>query len=651
MNLKNISIRFRLLFAFLLLQAACNCFSQTIDFSGEEYDKNKNYLLKDGWEFYFNKLYVPGESLGDTPTVVSVPSSWKSYDVDGKKLPVTGYGSYRIKIKLPKNTPREFGIVTNRVKIAHSVYINGVKVGGDGLPTMYKETTKNSANLVISRVNLPEGVNEIEVVIAVSNFVYTRGGIDEIPYFAELDRVTAEKHNQELISAFIGGAFFLIGLYHFAIWYRRCVEYASLIFSIFCLTGSVRVFVSGAKVLLEFVPGLPSEILLSADFWTVFNAIPVMHLYVRYLFPSVFNWTIAKITMAVWFALMLVILFTPLGVQATVVPIFEIYVIFVFIHILYVGVKAVSQKLESSILFTFAFIIVVVTGINDILVDRNWLHSVFLFHFGILFFTFGQAVVLSERFTNVFVLLEQLNKTLEKQVDDRTKELRVSKERSDKLYEETKLLSSRLDGILEEERKTIAMLLHDSFGASLVGFRMKLSAIKDQVSKGQLAIESTVSTIEKMVDEVNGIYTKTRSIVKGLRPELIDVIGLKAALESLTSNYNISDDFHIYLTVEGELGNFREDVSISIFRICQEAITNIVKYAKATQVFIVLAVEGDWVNLTVIDNGIGFNTTEKSGIGLIGMREKTHKLKGVFTLESHPGQGTTISLKIPLTAS
>jgi signal transduction histidine kinase len=575
-----------------------------------------------------------------------LPSPWKNYTVDNRLLPATGYGTYRIVVKLPKDTPNDFAIVTNRIKIAHSVFANGKRVGGDGNPSTTKTGTQSSSTYKISRIsNL--NTNELEIIIHVSNFIYPRGGMDEIPFIGDYDRITNENNQRLVLSAFIGGAFFLIGLYHLALWYRRRVELPSLVFSLFCLTGAIRVFVSGDKGILLFIHPIPSEILLSLDFWSVFTAIPIMHFYVQLLFPTIFHKKYIYPTAIMWTILMLVCVFGTLTIKAQVVPIFEIYVAYVFVHILYVGIKAVRNKVESSILFTTVFIIVILTGINDILLERAAISTVFLFHWGILIFTFAQAVVLSHRFTNVFVELEQLNLSLEKQVADRTKELSDSKAISDTLHKQTKLLSGRLNEILEKERKQIAMSLHDSLGASLIGFRMKLTAIKNRLIKNTNLPDDMDNAFQSMIDEINLIYNNTRLMVRNLRPELIDVFGLKAALESLIAENNgNNNDRKIYLNVEGSIDKLDENCGISIFRICQEAITNVIKYAHATEMFIVITGEEKALTLSIHDNGIGFDPSQNIGIGLIGMREKAEDLRGTFEIESHIGEGTTITIEM-----
>lgn len=619
--------------------------AQLVDFSAQKYDPSKQYLIIGKWEFYSNSFLKSKSETNQTPILVDLPSSWGTYQLAGKLVPNYGYGTYYIKVKLPQNT-HNLALVTNRIKLAHNVYVNGHLIGGDGTPADTRKKTYNSANLVISRIPDSDQLSEIEIAIQVSNFVYPRSGIDEIPYICDADSIQNAQIKRLIESAFMGGAFFLIGLYHLALWYRRRVEWPSLIFSIFCLTGSLRVFVAGAKAITAFIPGLPSEILLTLDLWTVYTAIPFMHFYVYLLFPTIFNKYFLRGSIVVWVVLTFIVLFTSLTLQARAIPFFEFYVLLVFTHILSVGISAIRQRLESSILFTSVFVVVILTGINDILVERRLIPSYFSFHYGILIFTFAQAVVLSRRFTNVFGELERLNENLEQQVLARTKELSKSKEDSERLHQETKLLSSKLDSILEDERKSIAMVMHDSLGASLVGFKHKLASLKGRIFSSTQN-EPVMQTIDEMIKDVNKIYDKTRVIVSNLRPELIDVFGLKSALEAFIKDYNAAGDLLVTLDVIGDIDNLEERVGISLFRICQESVTNVIKHARATEVNIVFKSTADRVVLTIEDNGVGFDTAKHIGIGLIGMREKVQSLNGSLQIESTVNIGTRLTFTLP----
>jgi signal transduction histidine kinase len=615
------------------------------DLSNQEFDQAREYKLEGKWEFYWNEFLEPkGDGIHSEPILVNIPSTWNKYK--DKTLPILGFGTYKATIILPHNFPDDLAIVTNRVKTAHAIYINGKFVGGDGTPGQTSSTSFNSQNLTIHRLKNIPASGRLEIIIHVSNFIYPRGGFDEVPVIGFAPFLENKNNKQIILTAFMAGAFLLIGLYHFALWIRRKAELTSLVFALLCTTGAVRMFFSGSKLIIFYLPKIPAETMLKIDYLTAFLLVPIMHTYVALLFPGKYSKPVYLTADVAFLFITAITLFCSVYVVGIIVPYYEVYIIFVFLHIFVIGLQAIRQRKESAILFTIVFGVVILSGISDIFVDRGWIRSYFSFHLAILLFILAQAVVLSRRFTNVFIDLEQLNRTLESQVFERTNELSKSKETSDKLHRETKLLSLSLNNILESERKSIAMVLHDSMGASLIGVRTRISSIKLKISSLIATPDEIIQQFDSAIEEMNVIYNKNRNLVRNLRPELIDVLGLKTAIESLVNEYNKNNIFYVDLKVTGDIDKLPE-----IFRICQEAVTNIIKYAKASEVIISLAANDELLKLKIIDNGNGFNVSDVIGIGLIGMREKVDNLKGKFTISSTIGTGTAIEIELPISSS
>ena len=197
------------------------------------------------------------------------------------------------------------------------------------------------------------------------------------------------------------------------------------------------------------------------------------------------------------------------------------------------------------------------------------------------------------------------------------------------------LRKSMLD-IQEKERKTIASNLHDSLGQKLVASKMFLSQLEDD-SAGALLRASKL--IDQSIDEI-------RSLSKNLSLYTIQGLGLKSAIEDVMSTFPETTN------VEYEL-NFDEieladELSTQIYRIVQEGITNILKYAKATEVSLSLNRETHFLNLIISDNGIGFDaSSEHSGNGLKNIRERVARCSGFLEILSGT-DGTTLKIKVPV---
>ncbi len=197
------------------------------------------------------------------------------------------------------------------------------------------------------------------------------------------------------------------------------------------------------------------------------------------------------------------------------------------------------------------------------------------------------------------------------------------------------LRKSMLD-IQEKERKTIASNLHDSLGQKLVASKMFVSQLEDDET-GALLRASKL--IDQSIDEI-------RSLSKNLSLYTIQGLGLKSAIEDVMSTFPEKTDVEYELDFdEIELS---DELSTQIYRIVQEGITNILKYAKATEVALSMKRENYFLNLIIKDNGVGFDTSnEYSGNGLKNIRERVARCSGFLEILSGEA-GTTLKIKVPV---
>jgi two-component system sensor histidine kinase UhpB len=266
----------------------------------------------------------------------------------------------------------------------------------------------------------------------------------------------------------------------------------------------------------------------------------------------------------------------------------------------------------------------------------------------------------------------QSQQSLEAKVQERTAALETARAQLEKLHADTLKLSAERRMLLrqvtnaaEAERRMIAVEIHDQLNASLIVARLEtqhiletVQAVKQQlradgvIVNAELHLESTKSAASKVLELVGELYKIARGIVKRLRPEVIDTLGLVMALDEMVGYYDKSHpDCYFELNTSGDLDNLSDDLALSVYRIVQESLSNIIKYAEATVVQVTLGVDErkQRVLLRVTDNGKGFDVNSvQLGLGLIGMRERVSGGEGELTIASIPGKGATISAYIPL---
>jgi two-component system, NarL family, sensor kinase len=206
------------------------------------------------------------------------------------------------------------------------------------------------------------------------------------------------------------------------------------------------------------------------------------------------------------------------------------------------------------------------------------------------------------------------------------------------------LLASRavLEGE-EKERGRISRELHDGLGGMLSGVKLAISSLR---SNNSFPLEIN-EKIDLALIQLNFSISELRSIAQNLMPEALINFGLKDALNDFCANLGANNDVEISFLFYGESIRFDLSIENSLFRIAQEAINNALKYSNASKIIVQLIQDESWVNLTIQDNGQGFDPEKiqdkKSG-GLKNMRARAESFDGIFRIDSQLGVGTEISV-------
>ena len=206
-------------------------------------------------------------------------------------------------------------------------------------------------------------------------------------------------------------------------------------------------------------------------------------------------------------------------------------------------------------------------------------------------------------------------------------------------------LTHYLQNAREDERSRLARNLHDDLGALLTSAKLDAARIKSRLSGG--APES-LELLAHLVGTLNNSVALGRRIIEDLRPSALSNLGLVATLEILAREFAEQSGVQVHCALEPI--ELRPSAELMVYRLVQEAVTNITKYASATQVWISLGLRDSRIEVAVRDNGIGFDTLApaKSAYGLMGMRYRVEAEGGVLSLQSSPGQGTEIRMSMPM---
>jgi hypothetical protein len=205
-------------------------------------------------------------------------------------------------------------------------------------------------------------------------------------------------------------------------------------------------------------------------------------------------------------------------------------------------------------------------------------------------------------------------------------------------------LSAHRDSVREDERKRIAREIHDELGQSLTALKIDVDWLAERISHEGRVGERLQSMSRILLETVESV----RRIARNLRPGMLDDLGLAAAIESLIDQFMGRSDIDCRLVMNREEFEIDESLAICIYRILQEALTNIARHSGADSIRIILNESEDIICLEVHDNGSGFDTDSRThSFGLLGIKERAEMLGGKVEIASVQGSGTSIRVTLP----
>ena len=211
---------------------------------------------------------------------------------------------------------------------------------------------------------------------------------------------------------------------------------------------------------------------------------------------------------------------------------------------------------------------------------------------------------------------------------------------------ELRLLSQKLVQVQEAERKSLSRELHDEVGQMMTALRMELGSAEERLGSSAPQALSHLKAAASLAEQT---LRSVRGLARGLRPSMLDELGLAPALNWLAREFTKHTGIHVDLNMDGSLDHLPEDYRICIYRVVQEALTNCARHARAQEVRLDLQRIGNALSLTIQDDGNGFDPAEGArGIGLLGMKERVRELGGALTITSAAREGTLLTVHIPL---
>jgi signal transduction histidine kinase len=214
---------------------------------------------------------------------------------------------------------------------------------------------------------------------------------------------------------------------------------------------------------------------------------------------------------------------------------------------------------------------------------------------------------------------------------------------------ERKRFARRLASAQEGERRRLSERLHDELGQLLTVAKIRLDRLRDARFDDMVALTKELSEVSSLLSDA---LENTRDLSQRLRPPLLDQLGLVPALRSLAAQFESNTGTPIEVNARSDNGHVPEDLEMLVYRVVQEALTNVARHAHAGKVSVELVVGEEHVEFSVVDDGRGFNVRglEKKTdcLGIRSMRTRVMDSGGVFDITSDASRGTTVYVRLPL---
>jgi PAS domain S-box-containing protein len=207
-------------------------------------------------------------------------------------------------------------------------------------------------------------------------------------------------------------------------------------------------------------------------------------------------------------------------------------------------------------------------------------------------------------------------------------------------------LSAHLESVREEEKARIAREVHDELGQMLTVLKLETSMCELAYADLDPGLQERLNSMKRLIAQ---LFQLVRDVATALRPPILDA-GIASAIEWQARRFEARTQIPCLVQVPESLPALSDAKATGLFRILQEALTNVMRHARAHTVEITLSLEDDWLSLTISDDGDGFvvNAGRPTSFGLVGMGERVLMLGGTLELDSEPGEGTTLGVRLPL---
>jgi len=359
---------------FMLFALAIMLFSKTerfdngrVDLFEADLNQNKLVALNGRWEFYFDQLLTSQEFTAlnkpKMDSLIKVPSSWDNKNAATKIYPSHGVATYRLIINYPVGL-KDPALRVQSIASAYRLYVNGEFVEEVGMVSDQPSKFKEGAGVRI--IDLPKDKQEVELIFQVANLNYANGGLRESPVFGSKQVLEQQRMIHMAFQLLFIGSVLIFGVYYFLLFILQTKNKTALIFSILCLITGLRSSIWGELPIMIFFPNISYEVLAYINYFTGYNLIPMMVLFIVSIYPTEYKKISLGLVLlpSLFFQFLLI---TPPEFMSSFSRYLYVVILIQMVYMIQFLIKVVVKKLENAVLMYIAICVYVLAINQDIL--------------------------------------------------------------------------------------------------------------------------------------------------------------------------------------------------------------------------------------------------------------------------------------------
>ena len=637
------------------------------------------------WEFYFNKfLYGEPGHISDTlspPCFGTVPGYWAEYSVGGKRLPRFGYGTYRAVILLPDGYRDRLGFDMPVFDSSYEITINGVTTARNGTPARSRaESVPAYEPLFFSYV--PKN-DTLELLIRVSNYEHRRGGFWLPLKVGTFHTIQTDFTNQWFISIAVTGMLFAAFIFFFVFYLFDRKNPKLVMFSLLAASLALRPFLS-TPYLISIINATNWSLIVRCEYLLLYLTVTSGAWLAYYIYPTSWFRKIALAVDFIFLAGVILVLSTPVYIFSYTVWVMQALALIVLTYALVMSLSGLLKKNWIDIINFVALIALGAGAVADIMLSNGLeeKQQIYILSFMMMVFVFVQAALLIRDWVNsgkervkLALQLEELNRSLEDRVEERTKELKTKSIEINARNEQIALQNKKLSETIHLKNKVFSVIAHD-LRSPVVNILYTLHMLREEKDgkKTEAMANSCIQYSQMLISLIENMLVWGRGQEDMIRfapseNDIADIVLTNISIMKETADRkNISLNF----TQVGRAVGWIDRDLIDI--VVRNLLSNAIKYTNAGGKVTISVKEQEKNNAGVIikicDNGVGISEerqkklftgaemdttagtdSEKgTGIGLKLVHELVTISKGTISVESKPENGSCFTVSLPSAA-